>query len=457
MAKLQGTVLATALLLGGCTMAPKYERPRAPIPPAYPVAAGVTDTNSSGASVAWRDLIGDARLKALTELSLNNNRDLRVAMLNVEKSRAQYRIARSGLMPAIEAGGAYTRARAAGVTSDTWSATIGATAYELDLWGRVRSLNSQALENYLATDEARRSVGIALVAEVATQYFALREAEEELELGRRTLQAVTESYDLNKASFDAGAIGELDVRTAEAQVQTAKIELLEQERLRVVAENALVLLAGVALPGDLPASRPFQDGDLVGQLAPGLPSELLCSRPDILAAEHALKAANANIGAARAAFFPSIRLTGQVGTASDEFHKLFGAGTGIWSFSPQVTLPIFTGGQKRADLESSKVGQRIEVARYEKAIQTAFREVSDAMAGVSSYASQMTARNALVTAQQARYDLATARYRRGEDNYLTVLSAQQDLYSAQKGLLRTQFNKLASQISLYKALGGGWK
>ena len=449
-------VLALALVLSGCTMIPQYERPAAPVAAQYPGLAE-TRKESAASDIAWQNFFAEERLKKLIELALANNRDFRVAILNVEQSRAQYRITRSASFPTVDGSGSYTRQRASGVTSDQWSASLGTTAYEVDLFGRVRSLNRQALEKYLATAEARRSAQISLVAEVANQYFTLRQAEEQLQLARQTLASVQGSYGLNEATFDAGASNELDLRTAEGQVQTAKINALTYERQVAQAENYLVLLVGQPLPADLPASRSFGDTNVLVDVPAGLPSELIQRRPDILEAEHTLKAANANIGAARAAFFPTITLTASIGATSSQLSKLFGSGTGIWSFSPQVTLPIFTGGQNRADLDSAKVSTRIEVANYEKAIQTAFREVADALVANSSYASQIAEQGTLIDAQQRRFDLANTRYRQGEDSYLNVLSAQQDLYSAQQGLLEAQFNKLASQISLYTALGGGWK
>lgn len=448
-------ILLATMALSGCTMIPQYERPIAQVAGSYP---GTTETNApAAADIAWRNFADDERLQKLIELALVNNRDLRVAMLNVEQSRAQYRITRAASFPTVDGGGSFTRAHAAGTTADSWSASIGTTAYEVDLWGRVRSLNRQALEKYFATDEARRAAQISLVAEVASQYFALREAGEQIDLARQTLKAVQESYDLNKAIFDAGASSELDLRTAEGQVQTAKISVLTYERQRAESENALVLLVGESLPGDLPAARPFNGTNLLANISAGMPSELAQRRPDILQAERTLKAANANIGAARAAFFPRITFTSSIGTTSSQLSDLFGAGTGVWSFSPQITLPIFTGGQNSADLDSAKISRRIEVANYEKAIQTAFREVSDALADNSTYAAEITERGALIAAQQKRFELASARYRQGEDSYLNELLAQQDLYSAQQGRLAAQYHKLASQIALYKALGGGWK
>jgi multidrug efflux system outer membrane protein len=456
MSKFQLSILVVVLALSGCTMIPKYERPAAPVAAQFP---GVTESQKEtvASDIAWQNFFAEERLKKLIELALANNRDLRVAVLKVEQSRAQYRVTRSSSFPSVNGSGSFARSHAADVTSDQWNASLGTTAYELDLFGRVRSLNRQALEKYFATEEAQRSAQISLVAEVASQYFVLRQAEEQLQLARQTLTAVQESYDLNKATFDAGASSELDLRTAEGQVQTAKINVLTYERQLAQAENTLVLLVGEPLPDDLPASRPFNSNNLLAEIPVGLPSELVQRRPDILQAEHTLMAANANIGAARAAFFPTISLTASIGTTSSQLSKLFGSGTGVWSFSPQVTVPIFTGGQNRADLDSAKVSARIEVANYEKAIQTAFREVADALVANSSYAAQIDAEAALINAQKIRFDLANARYRQGEDSYLNVLSAQQDLYSAQQGLLQAQFNKLASQISLYQALGGGWK
>lgn len=455
MANFLPCALGAALALTGCTMIPPYERPAAPVAARYP---GITQTNESHATeLAWKDFFGEERLHKLIELALANNRDLRVAVLKVEQSRAQYRVTRSASFPGVHGSGSYTRSHAAGMTADQWNANLGTTAYELDLFGRVRSLNRQALEKFLATEEARRGAQVSLVGEVASQYLALRQAEEQLRLARQTLTTVRESYDNNQATFDAGASNELDLRTAEGQVLTTQISVLNYERQAAQAENALELLAGQPLPADLPAPRAWGESHWVADIPAGLPSDLLRQRPDILEAEHTLKAANANIGAARAAFFPSLKLTGSIGTTSDEFSKLFGAGTGMWSFSPQLTVPIFTGGQNRADLDAAKVSARIEVANYEKAIQTAFREVADALVASGNYARQIEARTALILAQQKRFELARLRYRAGDDTYLNVLSAQQDLYSARQGEIEAQYNRRDSQISLYKALGGGWQ
>jgi multidrug efflux system outer membrane protein len=455
MPKSQFIIFAATMALSGCTMIPKYERPASPVGAQYP---GITQTNTSNtADLGWETVFTDERLKQLIRLSLTNNADYQVAVLNVEQSRAQYRITRSASFPSVSAGGSYTRAGDFTTTSEAWSASLGSTAYEVDLFGRVRSQNRQALETFFATAEAQRSAKISLVAEVATEYFTLRQAEEQIALAQETLKSVEDSYALNKASFDAGATSELDLRTAEGQVQTAKINLLTYERARAQAVNYLVLLIGQGVPANLPAASPFDATNLVAEVSPGLPSELLQRRPDILEAEHTLKAANANIGAARAAFFPTINLTASVGSQSSQLSELFAKGTGVWSFAPQITLPIFTGGQNMAGLDSARISKRIDVVNYQKAIETAFREVSDALVASSSYASQIEAELKLINAQQRRYELANLRYRQGDDTYLNVLSAQQDLYSAQQDLLQAQFRKLSSQISLYTALGGGWK
>ncbi len=437
-------------------MIPKYERPTAPVAPQFP---GGAETNAApaAAEIEWQNFFAEDRLKALIGLALTNNLDFRVAALNVEQSMAQYRIQRSALFPTVDASGRFTRAYANERTANEWNASIGTTAYEVDFFGRIRSLNRQALEKFLATSEAKRSAQISLVSEVASQYFTLRQAQTQLELARQTLTTVQESYALNKATFDAGASSELDLRTAESQVQTAKISIITYERRIAQAENYLTLLVGQPLPTDLPAPRSFDETNLVAEVPAGLPSELVQRRPDILQAEHTLRAANANIGAARAAFFPSVKFTASVGTTSAQFDQLFASGTGLWSFSPQITLPIFTGGQNRADLDAAKVSTRIEVANYQKAIETAFREVADALVATRSYAEQLDEQTKLIAAQQKRFDLATARYRQGDTAYLDVLSAQQDLYSAQQDHLQTRLTQLTSRISLYKSLGGGWQ
>jgi outer membrane protein, multidrug efflux system len=463
-------LLALILALLGCTMIPKYERAPIPVAPQFPVATE-SQAGPAASDISWRNFFADERLKTLIEIALVNNRDLRVAVLNIEEARTQYRITRSASFPTVDGSAEYTRSEASlagfpqgstgsvgssSFTSSEWSASLGSTAYEVDLWGRVRSLNQQALEKYFATKEAQRSEQISLVSTVAMEYFTLREAEEALQVSTETLQAVQQSYAVNKAMFEAGSGSELDLRIAEGQVETSRINVLTHQREKAQAENYIVLLIGNPIPANLPAPRSFSDPHLLPEVQSGLPSELLERRPDILEAEHTLKAANANIGAARAAFFPTISLTSSIGSTSSQLSGLFGSGTQVWSFSPQITLPIFNGGQSRANLDAAKVSKRIDVANYEKAIQTAFREVADALVGVSNYSRQIDEERSLVNTEKRRYEIAGIRYHYGADTYLNVLSAQQNLYSAQQGLIQAQFNKLSSQISLYQALGGGW-
>jgi outer membrane protein, multidrug efflux system len=285
----------------------------------------------------------------------------------------------------------------------------------------------------------------------------LREAQEQLELANHTFQSLQETYEVNKATYEAGASNEIDLRIAAGQKETARLNILTYERQMIQAKDTLAFLIGEPIPQDLPPTNAFRADNVVSEVAPGLPSDLLEGRPDIIEAEHTLKAANANIGAARAAFFPTIALTSSIGSSSTQLSSLFAGGSGTWNFAPQVTVPIFAGGKNKANLEFARVSYRIRVAEYEKAIQTAFREVADALIAAITYASQITSERALIAAQQRRFDLATLRYAQGEDTYLNVLLAQQDLYSAQQGLLQAEYNLMASRIALYQALGGGWK
>lgn len=464
--------LVAALALAGCTMIPKYNRPAAPVSARFPDG---TDHSGDASDIRWRDFFTDPRLKRLVELSLANNRDLRVAALTVERYQAEYRIQRAALFPSVNATGNYTRsltsgetlgggsgaagaaASSNGYTSNQFSVSVGTTAYEVDLFGRVRSLNKQALETYFASDETRRSTEISLVAQVATQYLTLIEDEEELKLARQTLAAVQESYNLNKKQFDIGTGSELDLSTADAQVQTARVNVFNYERLIDQAANYLVLLVGQPLPANLPPGRSLAGQGTFADLPSGLPSDLIERRPDILSAEHTLLAANADIGAARAAFFPVITLTASGGNTSLQLSHLFNHAAAVWSFAPQISVPIFNGGSNAATLDADVLSKRIEIANYEKSIQTAFREVADALVARGRYTQQTSAQELLVAAEQRRYDLSNLRYRQGVDSYLTVLTAQQDLYSAQNSLISTRTDRLANLITLYKALGGGWK
>ena len=472
MSRLLLPLILAGAALAGCTLAPKPERPPAPIPSAWPAgatnpaAASPIDPPSAtpAAELGWREFFRDPREQKLIELALAGNRDLRVAALNVERARAQYRIERAALLPTINATAGGSRQRIPGdisgygtpMTLSQYSVGAGVTAFELDLFGRVRSLKAQALEQYLATAEARKSAQIALVGEVVIQYLTERELDEQLAVARQTLETVRSSHALIQRTFDAGSANELDLRSAEAQVQTARANVASLTRLRAQAENAWVLLAGQSLPGDLPPAQALDAPGLVPDLPPGLPADLLQRRPDILQAEHQLRAATANIGAARAAFFPKILLTGSAGTASAQLSDLFTGPQTAWNFSPQITVPIFDTGKNFASLRVSKVDRQIAVAHYEAAVQNAFREVADALTARATLEEEIAAETSLVTAQRQRYQLADMRYRNGVDSYLTVLTAQQGLYSAQQSLIQSQFARLANRITLYKALGGGW-
>ena len=460
-----GALLLT--LLASCSLAPKYERPAAPVAGAYPAApAGGADgaVAAAAADLGWRDVFADARLRALVELALQQNRDLRVAALNVELARAHYRIQRAALLPQVDGSASFARGRTPAdqsstgepFTSSMWTVGAGVTAFELDLFGRVRNLKDAALESYLATEEARRSAHLALVGGVAEAYLTARALDEQADLSARTLALVKSSLELVRRRGEVGQASELELRTAEAQVETARADLAARRQQRAQAENALVFLVGQPLPAGLPAPAPLEEATLLADLPAGLPSTLLERRPDILSAEHALMAANANIGAARAAFFPSISLTAFGGLASGDLGRLFGGDAVTWSFSPRVNIPIFDGGRNKANLEAAKVQQAIGVAQYEQAIQAAFREVSDALAARAWLGDQLAAVRARVAAEERRYQLADLRFRKGIDPQLVSLTAQRDLNAAQQALVQVRLARLTSTVALYRALGGGW-
>jgi outer membrane protein, multidrug efflux system len=444
-------------MTAACSSIPSYQRPAAPIPAQF---SGTSDGSAPAVptgDVAWQSFIADPQLRRTIDLTLANNRDVQIAALRVEQLRAQYTITRSALLPSVDAGASVNASGSSRGNSNQWTASIGNTAYEVDFFGKLRSQNRQALEQYFASEEGRRSTYLTLVSQVATQYFTAQRAATQLALATQTLSAVQDSYQLTQALFNAGSTNELDLRSAEGQLQAAKINVLNFRRERAQAENGLVALAGTSLPADAMPTATLVDDGVLATVRPGLPSELLLRRPDILQAEHTLRAASANIGVARAAFFPSIRLTTSLSSASTDLSSLFGAGTGLWSFVPQISVPLFRGGANRANLASARIGARIEVANYEKAIQTAFREVADALVATENFTVLVRERTTQIAAQQRRYDIALLRYRSGEENYLSVLSAQQELYTAQQSRIDAQFNRLAGQLALYRALGGGWQ
>lgn len=452
-------ILLTAALFTSCSFIPSLDKPGVEV---VPVSFSGNGGGSTSATLEWRSFFTDPRLKKLVGTALENNRDLRVAALNVEQARAQYGISRSALFPSVDLSATGSRRRTPGSTvsggtaveSRNYDVSVGVTSYELDLFGRVRSLNHAALERYFASDAARLGAQISLVAEVASQYFAERALLEQIELSEQTLQSVSQTYDLTKTRLDAGDVSELDARSVEIQVQTAKANLAAYHQQLAVTRNALVFLTGSSLEG-LPSGRSLEQG-LVSDLRAGVPSDLLTRRPDILESEHELRAANADIGAARAAFFPRITLTGSAGTASRSLGDLFQSGSSAWAFTPQISVPIFDGGLNKANLDSTQVRKQIEIARYEKSIQNGFREVSDGLAARTGINSRIAAYEGLVEAQQRRFDLANARYTQGVDSYFEVLDAHQELYAARQSLIQLRLARLTNAVGLYKALGGGW-
>ena len=462
MSKLRFVIIILCLALSGCTFIPHYHRPSLPVPAQFPyTSTQKSEGNASASNIGWQDFFKDPRLQELIELALKNNRDYRVALLNVEQIRDQYRIVQYAFLPTFALNGSAVHERELATSNEyihlhNYNASVN-TAYEVDLFGQIRSLKAQVLEQYLATEEASRAAQITLVAQVAVQYLTERADEEQLALLQQTLTSVESYYGLIQKSYQLGNSSALDLRLAQTQVQTAKVAIANYERQRAQAQDALVLLVGQYIPPGLSDPMPLESQHLIEDLPVGISSDLIERRPDILEAEHQLKAANANIGAVRASFFPSITLTASDGTASVQLAKLFTPGSEIWSFSPQISLPLFNQTTNLANLDAAQVSKRIDIAQYEKAVQVAFSEVSDGIAARDTFNEQLKAQQNLVKAQQERYNLSGARYKNGIDNYLTVLLAQQDLYTAQQNLIQVSLDRFINLISLYKALGGGWR
>ena len=471
------------LALAACSMAPKYEQPDSTVPAifgqqvrtSYDAATGafseeVVDAASFGvgslenAQTPWRDFFKDPQLVALIELALTGNRNLQIAVSRMEQAEALWGIQRGQMFPQL--GAAFSGARQASpspasltgnnVISSQYSAGIAVTAFELDLFGRLRSLSEAAYQQYLASAEGTRAVQIALVADTAVQYYRYRMAQVMYELTNETYKIRKRTYDLVNARFRSGVASERDAVQAKALVDASAADMALFTREREQARNALAILIGQPLPAGLPDSLPFAALDQVKDIPVGLPSELLERRPDIRAAENVLMAANANIGAARAAFFPNISLTGSVGTASTSLGDLFGSGTGAWAFTPSVSLPIFSGGSLQASLEQANAAQRQAVATYQQTVEQAFREVSDALAGEATFSSQLNARTAQSKSAQRYYDLSNARFFNGIDSFLDVQVAQVELFNSRLQEVQTGFELLANRVNLYKALGGGW-
>jgi len=458
--------LAGALAVTGCSLAPRHETPSLPVASAYPADTerqpGATSDGPIAPEIAWRDYFSDPQLKTLIAQALENNRDLKTAVLRVEEARAAYGIQRADQFPTIAAGVDGSRARTPAdlsptgraLIADQYQVGVGLAAWELDFWGRVRNLKEAALESYLATDAARRAVTVSLIAQVADNYLALRELDERIALARQTIASREESLRIFRRRFEVGAIAKMDVVQVETLLQQARTLAAQLEQARAAQAHALTLLLGAPLP-PLPQAGRLDDQAVLQELRVGLPSEVLLQRPDIVAAEHQLRAGGANIGAARAAFFPRITLTGSFGTASSELSGLFDSGSQAWRFAPSLTLPIFDAGRNRAALELAEVSRDLAVVTYEKSVQTAFREVSDALSARRWLSEQVRIAEATLVAQAERARLVKLRYDNGSAPYFEVLDAQRDLLTAEQQWVQTRRALLSSRVSLYAALGGG--
>lgn len=466
-AKILFPALGISLFLAGCSMAPSYTRPQPPIPADWPQGPAYRDAGQAPAAkpvsaLGWREFFTDPDLQTVIGMALEHNRDLRLAALNVERARGLYGIRRGDLFPVVEAvaGGRKQHLPSTisgdtgeSVTTERYDVSLGITSWEIDFFGRIRSLKDQALEEYLATEQGRRSVQILIVSDVASAYLLLAADRENLQLSESTLEAQLSAYDLVRRRFELGLASELDVHLAQMSVDTARVAVARYTQRAAQDENALDLLAGtpvprMLLPDDLDSVRP------PAEISAGMSSEVLLGRPDILAAEHLLKGANANIGAARAAFFPRISLTAAFGTASPELSGLFGSGSSAWTFSPEAVLPIFDARIWPA-LSVSEVDREIAVARYERSIQNAFREVADALAVRGTVNRRIAARKSLVDASAQSYRLSTIRFEKGIDDYFRVLDSQQSLYVAQQALILVRLEGVANQVRFYATLGGG--
>lgn len=450
--------LAVSLALSGCaSMAPEYVRPEAPVAASFGAVPNGSDTAANVADLDWRSVFTDVRLQQVIATALNNNRDLRVAVLNIEKARAQYRIQDASRYPAISANVSQTASRtaAAGVTRSA-SAEVGVSSWELDLFGRIKSLSDEALQTYLATAQTQRSTRMSLVAEVASDWLTVQAYQQRQALAQQTLDSQSASLELTRRRHEYGVSSAVDISQIAASVESARADVASYATALAQARNALDLVVGEAVPAELlPDARHADKGVALAALPAELSSSVLLQRPDVLYAEHTLKAANADIGAARAAFFPTISLTASTGEGSDALSNLFSAGLRTWSFVPTISMPIFNAGSLRASLDASKIQKDITVAEYEKAIQTAFREVADALAERTHIDEQLAAQQAMVEQTGRAYTLSEARYRNGVDSYLTTLDSQRSLYSAQQTLITLQLSEATNRVTLYKVLGGG--
>ncbi len=454
----------------GCSLAPQYTRPDMPVPAELPVAGSIGGGATRGSAAqlgenisetGWASFYTDPVLRQVIGTALANNRDLRETALNVETFQAQYRIQRSELFPNVGADGSWTKQRAFSGgqygTGEMYAVGVGVTSYELDFFGRVRNLNEDALEQYLAQTEVHRAAVISLVAETARAYLSLLADRELLAISENTFKNEEESYGLVEQRFNGGIANSLELAQSRTMVERVRGSVAQYQLQREQDLNYLTLLAGTGLADPSAGGQRLEEHDLTLALPANLPSTVLLQRPDIQAAEHQLRAANASIGAARAAFFPSIRLTGNAGYMGPDFDDLFDGSTGVWLFSPSVTLPIFTGGRLQAQLDVAELRKEASIVRYEKTIQSAFREVADALAAQKWLAEQVAAQKAYVEASQQYYDLAGSRYMEGIDSFLTQLDAQRSLFEARQTYVLLRLAQQNNQVNLFKALGGGWK
>lgn len=452
-------VLTIGLLLAtsACSMTPKLTLPTPPVAATYPLEMG------GEAVPEWQGMFGDARLQALIALALDENRDLRIAALNAEAARAQIHMQRAQSLPNVNLDTGYTRQRAGGevaagqTSSSSGQFTLQAalTSFEIDLFGRLRAQNAAATERYLASREGQRAARLTVIGAVADAYLAERLAEEQFRLAEVTLADWQNSLALARRLHDVGQSSGLDLAQAEGQVRQAEADMAQRQREWQQATNALTLAVGAPIPADLPSPVDLMTQPIVTALAADTPSDLLTRRPDIMQAEHELRAANADIGAARAAFFPRLSLTGAFGFASQALRTLVGAGNQSWSFAPALSVPIFRGGELQASLDLSRIRSSIAVATYEKTIQTAFREVADGLAARATFTDQLTAQQAAVEQAERRLALARLSYTAGATSRLELLDAQRTVYAARQVLLSVRHAELTSVTALYRALGDG--
>lgn len=468
---MRSALLASIVIvsLPACSLAPRDTRPDLPTTPTYPQAfSGDTSSGTRAAVLGWNDFFTDPRLAALITAALEHNRDLKIAVAQIDEARGLYRIQRADQLPAVTASADAARTRTSpansaiggvatgsAVTYERYSLGAGVSSFELDFWGRVRNLSVAARSEYLATVAAARTFELTLMRDVATAYLSSLEARERLQLAEATVQSRREGLRIAKRRLDAGVTSALDYSQAETLLTQAETELAALRLTQAQSNNLLVSLIGAPLDATLPEPLPLAQQTRIDALAAGLPSDLLTTRPDIIAAEERLRAARANIGAARAAFLPSITLTGSYGYASTELSDLVGDDGLTWSFGPTISLPLFDHGRRRANLDIAKAREIMAVADYERTIQTSFREVADALAGRQYLAEQVAAQERATNAQRRLAELARTRYREGVVSYLEVLDAERSLFSAEQALLQIRRTEVTNLVTLYIALGGG--